>query len=243
LLEIDADGELDAANALDLERHAEVCPRCAAARERVRELRTTLATAPYFRAPAGLAGDVRAALGLDSDLAPKVERRAAWWRGVAVAASLIIAATLAVATWRFAPRGTAADPLVAELVSAHVRSMMADHLLDVPSSDRHTVKPWFAGRVDFSPAVRDLSPAGFPLAGGRLDYINGRPVAVLVYRRSQHVINCFTWPAAGYSTRGLRSASGYTVLEFTHAGQSWHLVSDASPETLEELARALRETP
>lgn len=243
LLHPDADGELDAANALDLERHAEVCPRCGAARERLRTLRAVVATAPYHRAPPGLARDVRAALGLDSVTPPVARRHVSWWRGLAIAASLLIAATLAVGAWRIVSRPGTADPLVAELVSAHVRSMMADHLLDVPSSDRHTVKPWFAGRVDFSPAVRDLSAEGFPLAGGRLDYINGRAVAVLVYRRDQHVINCFTWPAAGEAPPRVSTTNGYSVVTFTHAGQAWHLVSDASAATLEELGRALRETP
>ena len=246
LLHPDADGELDAANAVDLERHAEVCPRCATARQRVRAIRDVVADAPYQRAPVGLEGEIRRSLGIRLAEPPAatapLRHPAAWGRWMAVAACLLVGATVATVAWqRSAMRP--ADPLLAELVSAHVRSLMADHLLDVPSSDRHTVKPWFAGRLDFSPTVRDLSPAGFPLAGGRLDYIDGRQVAALVYRHNQHVINCFTWPVSGYPPHGVRSASGYTILEFTHAGQSWHLVSDASAGTLEELARALREAP
>ena len=244
LIHPDADGELDAANALDLERHAEVCPRCSTARQRVRAIRGVLAEAPYHRAPAQLEGDIRKALGIQVAEPPAatVTRRhpTAWRRWTAVAACLLVGATVAMVTWqRSTSRGP--DPLLAELVSAHVRSLLADHLLDVPSSDRHTVKPWFAGKLDFSPVVKDLSPAGFPLAGGRLDYINGRQVAALVYRHNQHVINCFAWPASGYATRGVRTVNGYAILEFTYAGQSWRLVSDASPETLEALAKALRE--
>ena len=246
LIHPDADGELDPASALDLERHAEVCPRCATARERVRDLRGALAAAPYHRAPAGFETDVRKALGINVAAAPEapvvLHHPAAWRRWIAVAACLLVGATITLLTWQLSPSARP-DPVLAELVSAHVRSLMADHLLDVPSSDRHTVKPWFAGRLDFSPTVRDLSAAGFPLAGGRLDYIDGRQVAALVYRHDQHVINCFTWPAYGYPPHGVRTVSGYTILEFTRAGQSWHLVSDASPDTLQQLAQALRENP
>jgi anti-sigma factor RsiW len=246
LLHPDADGELDAANALDLERHAEVCPRCSAARQRVRAIRGVVAEAPYHRAPAALEGDIRKALGIQVAEAPEtavtLQHPAAWRRWAAVAACLLIGATVAVVA-RQRSSARPPNPLLAELVSAHVRSLLADHLLDVPSSDRHTVKPWFAGRLDFSPVVKDLSAAGFPLTGGRLDYVGGRQVAVLVYRHNQHVINCFTWPVVGYGTHGARTVNGYAMLEFTYAGQSWHLVSDASPETLEALAKAIRETP
>jgi anti-sigma factor RsiW len=212
----------------------------------VQAIRGVLAEAPYHRAPAGFEGDIRKALGIQvagaAGATVTLRHPAAWRRWTAVAACLLVGATVAIVSWqRSASR--APDPLLAELVSAHVRSLLADHLLDVASSDRHTVKPWFAGKLDFSPVVRDLSPAGFPLAGGRLDYVGGRQVAALVYRHNQHVINCFTWPASGYATRGVKTVNGYTVLEFTYAGQSWRLVSDASAETLEELARAIRETP
>jgi anti-sigma factor RsiW len=120
---------------------------------------------------------------------------------------------------------------------------MADHLLDVPSTDRHTVKPWFAGRLDFSPDVRDLAASGFPLAGGRLDYINGRPVAALVYHRGKHVINCFVWPAppdAREEPPMINAAETYSIVHFTHAGLTTYAISDASPYTLEQFAAAFR---
>jgi anti-sigma factor RsiW len=135
------------------------------------------------------------------------------------------------------------DLLAREQAAAHVRSQMADHLLDVPSTDRHTVKPWFAGRLDFSPDVRDLADRGFPLAGGRLDYVDGRPVAALVYRRGKHVINCFTWPAPPGSPDAppsVTSVQSYSIVHFTRAGLTTYAISDATPYALEQFAAAFR---
>jgi anti-sigma factor RsiW len=159
----------------------------------------------------------------------------------ALAASLLLGAALTFVVTRYTPRG-AEDGLARELVAAHVRSLMADHLLDVPSTDQHTVKPWFAGRLDFSPDVRDLSTSGFPLAGGRLDYLAGRPVAALVYHHGKHVINCFTWPANNTpdSPPTITTAQSYSIVHFTHAGLTTYAISDASPSTLLDFASLLR---
>jgi len=123
-----------------------------------------------------------------------------------------------------------------ELVASHVRSLMANHLVDVPSSDRHTVKPWFAGKLDYAPEV--APPPGFELVGGRLDYIGERAVAALVYRRRQHMINVFTWPATAREQRlRIVSLQGYNLAHWVREGTEWWAVSDLNGTELEELAR------
>jgi len=137
------------------------------------------------------------------------------------------------------------DALDKEIVASHVRSMMADHLFDVASSNQHTVKPWFLGKLDYSPAVRDLSAQGFPLTGGRLDYIDGRPVAALVYSRGQHAINLYSWPFEGAKSQPHRSSSrlGFNMLEWTQAGMRFYAVSDISPTELAQFAGYVTSTP
>jgi anti-sigma factor RsiW len=134
------------------------------------------------------------------------------------------------------------DLLNQEIVSAHVRSLMADHLTDVPSSDQHTVKPWFNGRLDFSPEVRDLSGDGYPLVGGRLDYLSRRGVAVLVYQRRQHSINVFVWPEQdGHRLApGETSVRGYNLIRWSRSGTSYSAVSDLNLAELREFVRDLQ---
>jgi anti-sigma factor RsiW len=135
------------------------------------------------------------------------------------------------------------ERLAREVVAAHVRSLMADHLMDIASSDRHTVKPWIAGKLDFSPPVADLAGQGYPLAGGRLDYLGERGVMALVYRRHAHVINLFVWPQASAADSGARSDSsqGYNVAHFTRAGMAFWAVSDLNPEEFRAFVALVRE--
>lgn len=133
----------------------------------------------------------------------------------------------------------ASNALVAELVDTHVRSLIGDHLIDVKSTDQHTVKPWFAGKTDFAPRVPDLTSAGFPLLGGRIDYVRGHTTATLVYGRRRHTVNVFIWPeATGDAQPAATRYKGYSLLHWDAGGLSYWAVTDAAPADLEELRKA-----
>jgi anti-sigma factor RsiW len=228
------DGELDLVNSLAVEEHMAGCPSCARMREGQRELHVALAgkTADlYYQAPVNLKRRVRASI-------PSTERNgllAGWFapmRWVPALAAVVLIAGMGY----FRPQPEKA--VAAEVASAHVRSLMAAHLLDVPSSDRHTVKPWFAGKLDFSPAVPDLGDKGFPLIGGRLDYIQGRSVAALIYQRNKHVINVFIWP--GESAGGALAVNGYHLIHWAAGGMTYWAVSDLNEAELKDFSALLR---
>lgn len=236
------DGELDLMSNLRLEEHLQACPTCAGEYRHQQALKDALSEGSfYFNAPANLHRRVRALVVREANTGAR-GRNVRPWRWLAVGAS---AALLAVIIWIlvFIQSGTAADDLLAqEVVSSHVRSLMASHLTDVPSSDQHTVKPWFDGKLDYSPSVTDLSTRGFSLVGGRLDYIGNRPVAALIYQRRQHFINLFIWPAPGDASGSNKMAvrQGYNLIHWNRAGMTYWAVSDLNISELQEFTQALQ---
>jgi anti-sigma factor RsiW len=244
LLHAFLDGELDLVRHLEIEHHLAECAACAGAYEGLQSLRSALEVdALYYRAPPELAARFRAGLHRHAGAQPPASRRvlvlSAVAAGIAVllgGVGLLLPGVLPPPADR--PRLPAETGLVGEVVANHVRSLQANHLTDVPSSDRHTVKPWFKGRVDFAPAVPDLSDHNFALAGGRLDYLDGRPVVALIYRRREHVINLFLWPALRTPDRDpLPSArQGYNLLHWVAGEMNAWAVSDLNAEELREFA-------
>jgi anti-sigma factor RsiW len=201
--------------------------------------------ATRYEAPAGLRG--RIADGLTRpDAMPASSQGAArgmgWrqWLNIGVAFACGVIASVVVTRSLLIPDEQ--DRLAQDVVSGHVRSLMVAHLADVASTDQHTVKPWFAGKLDFSPPVYDLASDGFPLMGGRLDYIEQRPVAALVYRYRQHIINVFAWPSRGDSPREstLRSRQGFNLAAWTDSGMQFWAVSDVNPKELQAFVQLMR---
>jgi anti-sigma factor RsiW len=236
------DGELDAARAADFERHLISCPQCASVLEAQEGLRSSFQQVGlYERAPASLRGKLREQLNPAATVTAMPTRaggRSPHWRWLAVAAIFFLAAVLG---WRLIPalggnRGE--TELASAIVDAHLRSLQPGHLVDVVSTDQHTVKPWFDGKVDFAPPVRDLAADGFPLQGGRLDIVKGRVVAVLIYGRRKHVINVFIWPATQVDTKTQSgSMLGYNWLDWRKNGMEMRAVSDVSPSDLDALRK------
>ena len=235
------DGELDLVRNLEIEQHVRGCNSCTRSYEGLRALQGAMRNnALRFQPAAGVENRVRAAIRREANTRT---RPSIWsWRWAIAAVMLFVLAVLIfnLVTLR---KDQSTDDLVSqEVVSGHVRSLMASHLTDVATSDQHTVKPWFDGKLDFSPPVRDLATQGFVLVGGRLDYIGNRPVAVIVYQRRQHLINLFVWPSAVNSSATERASvrQGYNLIHWTNAGMTFWAISDLNLAELQEFARHLQ---
>ena len=244
LLDADLDGELDLVRHLEIETHRRTCADCARLADTLRTRRTVLRESlPRFSAPPQLAAKIRAALPLPTAETARAAARPAkiifpLWPLTGLAASLALAALLGFA-WGNARAHT--THVIDEAVAGHIRSLQASHLTDVTSTDQHTVKPWFAGKLDFSPPVIDLAAAGFPLTGGRLEHLDGRPAAALVFHRRQHAINLFIWPAPEAGLAASRSARhGYNTESWSQAGFNFLAVSEIPPSELTAFAEAFR---
>lgn len=244
------DGELDAVRAAEFEAHLEHCPECVAALEVQESLRASMKRARlYEKAPPLLREQVLAEICADTQSQARTESRSVFpavaisgplWRWLAVAAAVLLAAYGGWLIFAGVHGNDYERNLSAAIVDAHLRSLQPGHLADVISSDQHTVKPWFDGRLNFAPPVRDFADQGFPLRGGRLDIIQGRTVAALVYGRAKHVLNVFIWPAGGPDAAP-RSGSrqGYNWIYWRNAGMEFWIVSDADPAALHQLQRLL----
>jgi anti-sigma factor RsiW len=241
LLHAYVDDELDIATVLQMEKHLMECPKCAKALEGLRALRLAVAQpAAYFPASSALRDRVMQAMRSEAGEVNTSRNTAPlrpWWKRPAVfsgvAAALVIVGSVLFFTTLRSPHAQ-----VAELVDSHVRSLEANHLLDVESTDQHTVKPWFAGRIDFSPPVVDLAAEGFPLIGGRLDYLDQRKVAALIYRRNKHVINVFIWPGAGSPAKDFRQ--GFNLIGFQCKGMTCWAVSDVNSTELQQFVELFK---
>ena len=228
------DGELDPANALDVERQLADDPALAAERERIEALRRVIAERlPREGAPPGLARRIEATLGLRS--AARTASHPSWR---ALAASVAVAAFIGSgATWLALAPGPADADLV---VANHMRALMAPQPVDVGSSDRHTVKPWFNGRIPEAPRVVDLASEGFPLVGGRVDVIGRTPVPTLVYRRRQHLISLSEAPARRMAALPQGQIAGYNIVSWTDSGVTYWAVSDVAAADLNAFEKAFR---
>jgi anti-sigma factor RsiW len=239
------DGELDAGHARDVEAHVKSCTACADKLKSFRAMRDAMVDADLKEAaPASLRARIEAALPQPSAqiIAPRQffrPSRRTFFGGFAVGSvvSAALAASLVLAVVRNDDNQIIAD----EVVSAHIRSLQAGHLMDVQTSDQHTVKPWFNGKLDVAPPVIDLTAQGFTLLGGRLDYIGGEPVASIVYQRRKHVLNLFVAQRLGVKHAGAIAATvqGYNVRHWTGAGLDFWAVSDLDAEELNEFVQKI----
>lgn len=229
-----ADGEIDRAQSRTLKSHLQTCSDCERKHRDILDLRSRLHTeVSYFAAPAALRARIEDVAKTTSTRSPnRVE--GARWRWLASGALAGCAATVlawivgtSLLTWR------ANEDFVAQAVQAHVRASLNNHLIEVASSDQHTVKPWLSARLDYSPPVPDLASEGFALTGGRLEYLAGQPVATLVYRYRDHTIDVFVLPeSSGVPPSAPRTVRGFNAAHATGSGMTWLAVSDVSPDVL-----------
>ncbi len=249
------DGELDPITSQVIEQHLRDCACCDQAYKTHASLIHAIGNAtPYFKASAELRERIQSSLRKETSEQPvrngvrgtqvlfhkrqSEPRSILWeppWNWLGLAAAIIFGAIIALNVVPRFQRPEADQFLATQLIASHVRSLMASHLTDVASSDQHTVKPWLDTKLDFAPPVVDLSSEGFPLVGGRLDYLDNRPVAALVYQRRKHFINLFVWPAESNATRSTKAISrqGYQLLHWVDSDFNYWAVSDVNANDLQ----------
>jgi anti-sigma factor RsiW len=236
-----SDGELDVVRHMQVEEHLTTCAACAEKENQLRSLRAAVSSPSlYYHAPAGL----RARIDLGTPPVRYGRRRTLLQRPMIAAGFLLLIATSATVGMLLSRAGTSAEDQLAQwVVASHVRSLQVDHLADVVSTDQHTVKPWFRGKLDFSPEVVDLSEQGYALSGGRLDYLVNRPVVALIYHRRLHTINLFTWPAVREEEKAVRrlARQGFHIRYWQRSGMSYWAISDLNDQELDEFVRLFQE--
>ena len=239
------DGELDMSRSLEIEQHMQECQACASAYHNQIALRTAFKDSSlYHSAPPRLEKRIRSSLRREAK--SEVGRHWFGWRWLPVGVALACVLLMALVTWQAVPglRPSGDEFLAQEIVSNHVRSLQLEsHHIDVVSEDPHTVKPWFDGKLDFAPPVKDFSSQGFPLIGGRLEYVNNRAVAALIYQRQKHYINLYIWPAnqSNASAEVTTKRQGYNLLHWTNSGMTYWAISDLNGVELHEFARLVQE--
>ena len=231
-----ADGELDAVAALAVEQHLETCAECRALYDGIVEMRAALKQdARYYRPAAAFVQRIQGNIAREDRTTRRratLGSRPFWTGAFGGVAATALAASLAL----FVMLPSAQDQLANDVASAHVRSLIGDHLIDVASSNHHVVKPWFAGRADISPPVADYAAQGFTLVGGRLDYVDGKRAAVLVYRHGAHIVNVFVWKDDGSLSARAKDVNGYHMLAWKEGGLFFCAVSDMESQELRALS-------
>ena len=237
------DGELDLVRTIEMEMHVKRCAACAQKLENQQELRAALwRSSLAYAAPAVLRdriqSSLRASSGVEVQERPFKSPSLQIWQW---AGAVAVLALFSLTGWQLTARPSSDQRIAGEVFSSHVRSLEANHVMDVVSTDQHTVKPWFDAKLDFSPPVEDLANDGFPLVGGRLDYLEGRKVAALVYQRREHMINVFVWPnpTGSKAAQAIESRQGYNIMRWSHGGFQCWAVSDVAPSDLAEFVRLL----
>jgi anti-sigma factor RsiW len=257
------DGELDPITSQGIEQHLHECQKCDHAYKTQRSLISAIGNATrYYKAPAGLRERIQSSLREEitedpvrngvpgaqvlfhkRHQEPRSIRSAVPWNWLGLAAAILFAAVIVFNLLPRLQRPAADQFLATQLIASHARSLLANHLTDVASSDQHTVKPWLDAKLDFAPAVVDLSQKGFPLIGGRLDYLDNRPVAALVYKRRQHFLNLFVWPVGASAVGSTKAITrqGYQLLHWVDSDLNYWAVSDINEKELQEFKQLFEE--
>ncbi|HVO89143.1 MAG TPA: zf-HC2 domain-containing protein [Casimicrobiaceae bacterium] len=240
-IERHVDGELGMFERRSFERHMRDCPKCAAQRAQLVDLQGRIrAEAPHYAAPAALRARMESLLASHTAAQPRARKSQPWMWLTAGAASGCVATLLGIYVATHVIDWQRSQDVVAEVVASHVRATLADHRIQVASSDQHTVKPWLSERLDYSPPVRDLAADGYPLIGARIDSLDGRRVATLVYQRRLHWIDVFVVPASerAHDVRE-QSVRGWNIVRRSAADMDWIFVSDLASDELTAFADEL----